>query len=158
MADEPTDVERRQHAQFVNMLFAADPHRPLPLSVPMSARRFDAQQTARPPQHAAVAMDWQHAVHAIPRVSIEPPQRPGYTAHKRKEAPASAPARQPRSRVQANTPTALPQARTAHPQGQAPPAAAARPAHEMPAAPSPATPGAPTPLPTPTPPPRPARG
>lgn len=159
MADEPTDVERRQHAQFVDMLFAADPHRPLPLSVPMSARRFDAQQTARPPQpHAAVAMDWQHAVHAIPRVSIEPPQRPGYTAQKRKEAPASAPARQPRSRVQANTPTALPQARTAHPQGQAPPAAAARPAHEMPAAPSPATPGAPTPLPTPTPPPRRARG
>lgn len=156
------DVEGRQQAQsVVDMMFAANVRLPLPLSVPMSAQRFDAQQTARPPQvaaqHTAVAMECQWPTHATPRVSIEPPQRTGYTAQKRKEAPASAPARELRSRIQAIvTPTAAPS--QAHPQGQAPPAAAARPTHAMPAAPSPATPGVPTPLPTPTPPPRRARG
>ena len=96
--------------------------------------------------HRRCHMDWQcqWPTHATPRVSIEPPQPNGHAAQKRKEVPASAPAREPRSRIQAIvTPTAAPS--QTHPQGQAPPAAAARPTHAMPAAPSPATPGVPTP-------------
>lgn len=101
MADEPTDVERRQHAQFVNMLFAADPHRPLPLSVPMSARRFDAQQTARPPQVAA-----QHTAVAIwignANGRLTPPREFPLNRHSRMATPLRNARRSPPRHLHAN--------------------------------------------------------